>query len=206
MDDPSDRRALVDLHRHKGWPFLTWLLVDGRLQTDLELLLAKPGGVDIGTWWSLAHPGDVARARQVAARLGWSPNWSRQVIRHTSPVLCLWLSKPLGELTDADFDTAAEEAERLNVLPSTRDRFAGRAWRCASCASKTGSSTDRPGTPNPRPGSRPSTPPPSPSPISAETSSAMPRSSRRRCDPPPPRCASKPCGCWPIGWPNITPW
>jgi DNA-binding Xre family transcriptional regulator len=48
------------------------------------------------------------------------------VIRHTAPVLCLWLSKALTELVDADFDSAAEEAERLNVRASTRDRFAGR--------------------------------------------------------------------------------
>jgi integrase len=125
MTRPTAAR-LVDLHRHKAWPFLTWLLVDGRLQADLELLLAKPGGVDIGGWWSLAHADDVARAGWVAARLGWSPNWSRQVVRHTAPVLCLWLSKTLIELTDADFDGAAEEAERLNVRASTRDRFAGR--------------------------------------------------------------------------------
>jgi hypothetical protein len=32
----------------------------------------------------------------------------------------------LTELVDADFDSAAEEAERLNVRASTRDRFAGR--------------------------------------------------------------------------------
>ena len=106
MTRPTAAR-LVDLHRHKAWPFLTWLLVDGRLQADLELLLAKPGGVDIGGWWSLAHADDVARAGWVAARLGWSPNWSRQVVRHTAPVLCLWLSKTLIELTDADFDGLA---------------------------------------------------------------------------------------------------
>jgi hypothetical protein len=40
MTRPTAAR-LVDLHRHKGWPFLTWLLVDGRLQADLELLLAR---------------------------------------------------------------------------------------------------------------------------------------------------------------------
>jgi len=125
MSRPTSAR-LVDLHRVKAWPLFTWLVVDGRLRPDLELLLAKPGGVDLGMWWSLAHGGDVALAHEVAHRLGWSPNWARQVIRHTAPVVCLWLGKTLAELTDDDFDSAAREAERVNVRPSTSARFAGR--------------------------------------------------------------------------------
>ncbi len=125
MARPTSTR-LVDLHRVKAWPLFTWLVVDGRLQPDLELLLAKPGGVDLGRWWSVAHPQDVELAHQVAERLGWSANWAHQVIGHTAPVLCLWLGKTLTELTDDDFDRAARQAEQANVRVSTRDRFAGR--------------------------------------------------------------------------------
>jgi integrase len=125
MTRPTSAR-LADLHRVKAWPFFTWLVVDGRLRPDLELLLAKPGGVDLGMWWSIAHTGDVALAHEIADRLGWSPNWARQVIRHTAPVVCLWLGKTLPELTDGDFDSAAREAERVNVRLSTSARFAGR--------------------------------------------------------------------------------
>jgi integrase len=125
MTRPTSAR-LVDLHRVKAWPLFTWLVVDGHLPPDLELLLAKPGGVDLGTWWSIAHADDVELARDIAGRLGWSPNWARQVIRHTMPVVCLWLGKTLTELTDDDFDSAAREAQRTNVRPSTRARFAGR--------------------------------------------------------------------------------
>ena len=118
---------LADLHRLKAsWPFLTWLFVETRLEPDLQLLLAKPGGVDLGLWWSLAHPDDVERSQKTASRLGWSANWARQVIRHTAPVLCLWLGKTLHELTDGDFDAAAEQADLLDIHTSTRDRFAGR--------------------------------------------------------------------------------
>jgi len=117
---------LADLHRCKAWPLFTWLFIDGRLRPDLELLLAKPGGVDLGTWWTIAHAEDVVFAREIGERLGWSANWARQVIGHTAPVVCLWLAKTLTELTDEDFDTAAREAEQLNVRASTRDRFAGR--------------------------------------------------------------------------------
>ncbi len=125
MTRPTTAR-LSDLHRLEAWPFLTWLLVEGRLAGDLELLLAKPGGVDLGRWWGVAHPRDVERARRVAERLGWSTNWTRQVIVHTAPVLCLWRGTTIASLTDDDFDAAAIEADRVDVRASTRDRFAGR--------------------------------------------------------------------------------
>jgi integrase len=126
MTRPTGTR-LVDLHRLKAWPWLTWLLVDRRLRADLELLLAKPPGVDVGLWWTLANDADVAPATEVAANLGWSPNWTRQVLRHTAPVLCLWLDKTLPELTDSDFDTAVAEASTVNVAATTADRFGKRA-------------------------------------------------------------------------------
>ena len=125
MTRPTPAR-LTDLHRAKAWPFLTWLVIDGRLRPDLELLLAKPAGVDLGTWWSVAHADEVAAAHRVAERLGWSANWARQVVRHTAPVLCLWLNTTLVQLTDDDFEAAATETELVNVRASTVARFSGR--------------------------------------------------------------------------------
>ena len=40
----------------------------------------------------------------------------------------MWLDKPLGALTDGDFDHATDEAARVNVAASTADRF---SKRCA---------------------------------------------------------------------------
>jgi integrase len=128
MQRPTPVR-LVDLHRLKAWPWLTWLMIEGRVHPDLELLLAKPPGVDVGLWWTLANQADVTAASETAAGLGWSANWARQVLRHTAPVLCLWLGKRLVELIDADFDAAAVEATSLNVPASTADRF---TKRCAA--------------------------------------------------------------------------
>ena len=125
MERPTPIR-LVDLHRLKAWPWLTWLMIDRRVRPDLELLLAKPPGVDVGLWWTLANQADVAAASDVAAGLGWSSNWTRQVLRHTAPVMCLWLDKSLLELTDADFDVAISEAASVNVAASTTARFANR--------------------------------------------------------------------------------
>ena len=117
---------LVDLHRLKAWPWLTWLILSGRVRCDLELLLAKPPGTDVGLWWTLSHETEVAEAAVTAAGLGWSPNWTRQVLRHTAPVLCLWLDKPLSAVSDDDFDRAVAEAGSVNVAASTADRFAKR--------------------------------------------------------------------------------
>lgn len=125
MSRPTPVR-LVDLHRGKAWPWLTWMMIDRRLRPDLELLLAKPGGVDLGLWWTVANSSDVADAAAVAAGLGWSANWTRQVLRHTAPVLCLWADKGLTVLTDDDFDTAVTEAAGANVAATTADRFAKR--------------------------------------------------------------------------------
>lgn len=125
MTRPTSTR-LIDVHRLKAWPWLTWLFIDRRLCPDLELLLAKPPGVDLGQWWVLANDIDVTAARATAAGLGWSPNWTRQVFQHAAPLLCLWLDKRLVELTDDDFDAATAEAATLNVAMLAADRFAKR--------------------------------------------------------------------------------
>ncbi len=125
MTRPTSTR-LLDVHRLKAWPWLTWLFIDQRLRPDLELLLAKPPGVDLGVWWVLANHIDVTAARVTAAGLGWSTNWARQVLQHTAPLLCLWLDKGLTELTDEDFDAAITEARTVNVGMLAADRFGKR--------------------------------------------------------------------------------
>ena len=141
---------LVDLHRLKAWPWLTWLIIDRRVSVDLEVLLAKPSGIDIGLWWTLANRGEVSAATSTAAVLGWSANWTRQVLRHTAPVLCLWLDKPLAELTDDDFDRASVEAARVNVAASTADRFSKRTAALRQLCFQQGTVDEPPVDPRPR--------------------------------------------------------
>lgn len=50
LDERPTVARLLDLHRLKAWPWLTWLIIDRRVRVDLELLVAKPGGVDLGVW------------------------------------------------------------------------------------------------------------------------------------------------------------
>jgi hypothetical protein len=101
MTRPTPAR-LADLHRADAWPFVVWCFVAGHLRPDAELLLAKPGGVELASVWDAAHPGDAARVAQVGQRLGWSANRTRQVCRHTLPVVCLAAGKTLDELTEGD--------------------------------------------------------------------------------------------------------
>lgn len=148
MERPTPVR-LVDLHRLKAWPWLTWLMIDRHLRPDLELLLAKPPGVDVGLWWTLANQTDVTAASDVAAGLGWSSNWSRQVLRHTAPVMCLWLDKTLVELTDADFEAALSEAAAVNVAATTADRFAKRTTALRQVCFQQGLVNEPPRDPRP---------------------------------------------------------
>ena len=73
MGRPTPQR-LVDLHRAKAWPLLSWCFIEGHLRPDLELLLAKPGGVELPTTWTRRHPDEAGRVAEVGRRLGWSTN------------------------------------------------------------------------------------------------------------------------------------
>src|SRR5512134_1470302 len=79
MRRPTAAR-LIDLHRPKAWPLATWLFVTGRVRPDLELLLTKPPGCDLPSVWAGLHADDVGRVEDAALQLGWSRNWTRQVV------------------------------------------------------------------------------------------------------------------------------
>jgi integrase len=117
MMRPTPAR-LSDLHRAKAWPFVVWCFATGRLQPDVEILLSKPGGVELASVWEAAHPGEIEAVAEVGRRFSWSKNWIRQVSRHSLPVVCLWAGKSLRELEEEDlvgFTTAAEQSEYLSA-------------------------------------------------------------------------------------------
>lgn len=117
MERPTPAR-LADLRRTKTWPFLTWCFVAGHLRPDIEILLAKLRGVELGSVWQSTRPGEVEAVAEVGRRFSWSDNWIRQVSLHTLPVVCLWAGKPLGGLTEQDlsnFATAAESSTHLSA-------------------------------------------------------------------------------------------
>lgn len=112
---PTPARV-ADVHRDEAWPFVVWATVTGRLQVDAELLLAKPGGVDLSAVWDRFHPGEIDRAEAVGGEIGWSANWIRQVARHCLPVVCTWAGKGLDDLGDEDLAGFRAEVERAAHL------------------------------------------------------------------------------------------
>lgn len=128
MTRPTVAR-LADLHRPKAWPFATWLFVTGRVRPDLELILAKPAGCDLPLVWATAHAGDVARVEATALELGWSRNWTRQVVILAASMICVWTAKTIDELDDADFDAIIAELDASPaVTASARTRLRTRLF------------------------------------------------------------------------------
>jgi integrase len=118
MGRPAPQR-LADLHRAKAWPFISWCFIHGWLRPDLELLLAKPGGVQLPTVWSRQHADQVHRVAEVGGRLGWSPNWIRQVSVLALATICCWTGKPLDRLTEDDFAAITAELDGVAYVSAS---------------------------------------------------------------------------------------
>ena len=122
MRRPTAAR-LRDLHRPKAWPLATWLFVTGRVRPDLELLLTKPPGCDLPSVWAGLHADDVARVEDTAMQLGWSRNWTRQVVILAASMICVWTAKTVDELVDDDFDAilaALDDSPAVTASARTR--------------------------------------------------------------------------------------
>ena len=122
MRRPTAAR-LRDLHRPKAWPLATWLFVTGRVRPDLELLLTKPPGCDLPSVWAGLHADDVARVEDTAMQLGWSRNWTRQVVILAASMICVWTAKTVDELIDDDFDAilaALDDSPAVTASARTR--------------------------------------------------------------------------------------
>lgn len=94
---------LADLRRIQVWPLLSYLACEGTIRLDIDLLLAKnQGGFGLTAerYWAA----DFERARAAATRLGWAPNWTRDVVRECLPLVLVWAAKRLDELGEADLD------------------------------------------------------------------------------------------------------
>lgn len=144
MARPTPARV-ADLHRMKAWPFVVWAAVAGPLHVDVELLLAKPGGVDLSILWERLHPGEIERAEAIGRGLGWSNNWVRQVARHSLPVVCTWAVKGLDHLNDDDLERFRSEVETgSSMTESARTRARSRLFAVAQICFQLGSAADPP--------------------------------------------------------------
>jgi len=128
MARPTPAR-LLDLHRSEAWPFVIWCAVHRKVRVDAELLVCKPGGVDLSVVYEAAYPGDIARLTRIGLELGWSVNWVRQAARLALPVICTWAGKTLDQLGDEDFVAFAEEIDQsAHVSESARNRARTRSF------------------------------------------------------------------------------
>jgi site-specific recombinase XerD len=94
---------LADLRRIEAWPLLCYLACAGDIALDIDLLLAKDVG-GLGRTAERCWASDLARANEVAMRLGWRPNWIRTVVRECLPLVLIWTGRRLPELGEADID------------------------------------------------------------------------------------------------------
>jgi integrase len=141
---PTPARV-VDLHRDAAWPFVIWAAVSGQLHLDVELLLAKPGGVDLSVVWDRLHPGEIERAEAVGRALGWSANWVRQVARHSLPVVCTWAARGLGDLGDTELAGFRAEVEAApHLSQSARSKARSRLFAVGQICFQLGSATAPP--------------------------------------------------------------
>ena len=94
---------LADLRRIRAWPLLCYLALEGAIRLDIDLLLAKNQG-GFGRTAERYWLADFEQARGVATRLGWAPNWTRDVVRECLPLVLVWSGKQLHGLSEADLD------------------------------------------------------------------------------------------------------
>jgi hypothetical protein len=125
MRRPTPAR-LVDLHRTDGWPFASWCFVERHLVADLELLLAKPGGVGLPATWAARYPDDVTAVTEAGRVLRWSANWTRQVALLAASSVCVHLGKRVAELTDGDFTDVLGQLDTLGCVSASAREHAQR--------------------------------------------------------------------------------
>ena len=94
---------LADLRRIPAWPLMGWAILTGRVPADLDLLLVKDFGM-LATTAERLFPTAFADALAAAARLEWSPTWTRSIVREALVLTMATTGQTLRELTHADLD------------------------------------------------------------------------------------------------------
>lgn len=94
---------LADLRRIEAWSLLSYLACEGAIRLDIDLLLAKDLG-GFGATAARVWSADFEQANGVAARLGWSPRWTVDVLRETLPLVLAWTGKALRDLSEVDLE------------------------------------------------------------------------------------------------------
>ena len=87
--------------RPRGFP--RWAILAGRVQVDVDLLMAKDLG-DLARTAETIHDQDYRRLRATAVRLGWAPRWTDTVLRGCPTLIIAATGQPPKRLAVADLD------------------------------------------------------------------------------------------------------
>lgn len=147
----STPARLTDLDRTGAWPFVTWCFVSGAVVPDVDLLGARANGAHFTTW-ALAHPTDVAQAREVAQALSWKPAWAEQVCRMQLAFVCMTGGVGLQDLDEEVLRTFADAVRSApSVTSNHRQVVLSRHGGLVQVCFQLGLITEAPPHPNHRP-------------------------------------------------------
>jgi integrase len=104
---PVDTRLRQLRRWRRAWPLVTFAILTGRLQPDMDLLAAKHLGRRFGQAAAALYPADFAAAWAAAERLGWSPRWSTDVVAAALPLAIASCGRPMRALAEADLESLA---------------------------------------------------------------------------------------------------
>ncbi len=122
------RARLADLGRIRAWSLVSWAALTGRVQIDLDLLVAKDLGGMSATVRQL-WPADFDRLWATARRIGWSYFWSRSVIDQFVPAVVAWSSTPIDQLGIDQLDAfKAALVDVVSASATTRKQWSGRLF------------------------------------------------------------------------------
>ncbi|MGH2687354.1 MAG: tyrosine-type recombinase/integrase [Actinomycetota bacterium] len=104
---PVEARLRQLRRRRRAWPLITFAILTGRLEPDMDLVAAKHLGRRFGQTAEALYPADFAAARAAAERLGWSPRWSTDVVAVALPLAIAFCGRAMPALAETDLESLA---------------------------------------------------------------------------------------------------
>lgn len=101
---PLDVRLSEIAADSHAWPFLTFAMVSGQVQGDLEMLLTKNFGHSMRRWVTGIYPDDTEALLAAAERIGPGPERALQLIAEGLGLIISRTGKRASELDAADLD------------------------------------------------------------------------------------------------------
>ncbi|ETZ98851.1 phage integrase family domain protein [Mycobacterium kansasii 824] len=136
---PAVERA-GELRSSGAWPLLCYAIGAGRLRLDVELAVIKQL-TGLGAAVEMRDSAGFSAMREAGNRLGWSSSWIETVLGECLAVLVACHGGLVADLTEQAIDEF-DSALSASSIPRSSRRAYRRGWpACASCSTRSGSST-----------------------------------------------------------------